>query len=224
MHLCPRFPLRESCNSEKQTRTGNSAKKLNVRQKSETGENMKEIPRIRIDDVNKIRILVCHLIYSLGCPLTKDQLVEITSLEQAVNYFDLMEALDGITGRLCISQEVDGTTVYSNTPLGDAAAREFGSELPQSVREKMFEEAVKVYTRDEIKKDSLVSVRYAEHENGICTIGVTIKSEKTGRQKYYLTISAEDKAEADAVKKKIQRSPEQFRQYLERYFDCGTED
>ncbi len=185
---------------------------------------MKELPRIKIDDINQIRILVCHLIYSLGCPLTKEQLVEITSLEQAVNYFDLMEALDGITGRLCTSQEINGTTVYSNTPLGDAAAREFGGELPQSIREKMFEEAVKVYTRDEIKKDSLVSVRYAEHENGTCTIGVTIKSEKTGRQKYYLSISAEDKSEADAVKKKIQRSPEGFRQYLEHYFDCGTED
>lgn len=184
---------------------------------------MKELPRIRIDDVSKIRILVCHLIYSLGCPLTKDQLIEITSLEQAVNYFDLMEALDGITERLCTSQEINETIVYSNTPLGDDAAREFGSELPQSIREKMFEEAVKVYTRDEIKKDSLVSVRYAEHENGTCTIGITIKSEKTGRQKYYLTISAEDKAEADAIKKRIQRSPENFRQYLEHFFDGNPE-
>ena len=184
---------------------------------------MKEQPRIRIDDVNKIRILVCHLLYSIGCPLNRDQLIEITSLEQAVNYFDLMEALDGITGRLCTCQEVNGIPVYSNTRLGDAAARAFGSELPQSIREKMFEEAVKVYTRDEIKKDSLVSVRYAEHENGTCTIGVTIKSEKTGRQKYYLTISAADKTEADSIKKRIQRNPENFRQYLESYFESGTE-
>lgn len=184
---------------------------------------MKEQPRIRIDDVNKIRILVCHLLYSIGCPLNRDQLIEITSLEQAVNYFDLMEALDGITGSLCTCQEVNGIPVYSNTRLGDAAAREFGSELPQSIREKMFEEAVKVYTRDEIKKDSLVSVRYAEHENGTCTIGVTIKSEKTGRQKYYLTISAADKTEADSIKKRIQRNPENFRQYLESYFESGTE-
>ena len=93
------------------------------------------------------------------------------------------------------------------------------SELPQSVREKMFEEAVKVYTRDEIRKDSLVSVRYAEQQNGTCTIGVTIKSEKTGRQKYYLTISASGKEEADRIKKRIQGSPEEFRRYLESYFD-----
>ena len=83
----------------------------------------------------------------------------------------------------------------------------------------MFEDAVKVYTRDEIRKDSLVSVRYAEQQNGTCTIGVTIKSEKTGRQKYYLTISASGKEEADRIKKRIQGSPEEFRRYLESYFD-----
>ena len=88
---------------------------------------MKPEPRIRIDDVNKIRILVCHLIYSLGCPLNRDQLAEITSLEQAVNYFDLMEALEGITARLCTCTEINGIPVYANTKLGDAAAREFGN-------------------------------------------------------------------------------------------------
>ncbi len=184
---------------------------------------MKEIPRIKVVDVNKIRILVCHLIYSLGCPLTRDQLAEITSLEQAVNYFDLMEALDGITERLCTRGEANGIPVYANTPLGDAAAREFGNELPQSIREKMFEEAVKVYTRDEIKKDSLVSVRYAEHENGSCNVGVTVKSLKTGKQKYYLTISARNKEEADSIKKRIERSPEKFRKYLEDFFDADPE-
>ena len=67
-------------------------------------------------------------------------------------------------------------------------------------------------------------MRYAEHANGTCTMpGVTIKSEKTGRQKYYLTISAADKTEADSIKKRIQRSPENFRQYLESYFESGTE-
>ena len=88
----------------------------------------------------------------------------------------------------------------------------------------MFEEAVKVYTRDEIRKDSLVSVRYAEHENGTCTIGITLKSQKTGKQKYYLTISAEDKTEADYIKKRIQKDPEAFRQYLESYFEPKTEE
>ncbi len=183
---------------------------------------MKLQPRIRVDDVEKIRILVCHLIYSLGCPLSEDQLIEITSLEDAVNYFDLMEALSGITARLCTCQEVNGTKIYANTPLGDAAAKEFGNEIPQSIREKMFEEAVKIYTRDEGKK-SLVSVRYVENGNGTCTLGVTIKSLRTGRQKYYLTINTNTKAEADAIKNHILLDTAKFRDYIESYFDSAAQ-
>ncbi len=180
---------------------------------------MHDVPHIRISDIQQIRILICHLIYSLGCPLTKNQLIEITSLEQAVNYFDLCEALDGITERLCKKLDMDGEEVYANTRLGDAAAREFGNTLPVSVREKMFDEAVKVYTRDAMKKDSLFAVRYAENDNGSCTIGISIKSETTGKQKYYLNVYTDSKQKAKSIKSRVEREPKKFRDYLDRYFE-----
>lgn len=180
---------------------------------------MKNIPRIRVDDVQLIKILVCHIIYSLGCPLSRSQLVEITSLEQAVNYFDLIEALETIDDPLCNVIEVDGEPVYSNTRIGDEAARQFGNTLPASIREKMFEEAVKVYTRDAMKKNNLLSVRYAENENGTCTIGISIKSESTGGQKYYLNIYADNKQQAENIKNKVKNSPEELRKYLDTYFN-----
>lgn len=180
---------------------------------------MKTVPRITISDTHSIRILVCHLIYSLGCPLTKQQLAEITSLEQAVNYFDLMEALDGIEENLCTIAELDGDTQYANTKLGDAAARDFGSDLPASVREKMFEEAVKVFTRDAMKKDKLFAVRYAESLDGSCTIGVSIKDEVTGKRKYYLNIYTDDKDSAEKIKDKIKEDPAKFSAYLNKYFE-----
>ncbi len=179
---------------------------------------MKTVPRIRVEDIQSIRILVCHLIYSLGCPLKKEQLMEITSLEQAVSYFDLAEALDGIEERLCTVEEVDGDLMYANTKLGDAAAREFGNTLPASIREKMFEEAVKVYTRDAMK-NNLVAVRYAENDNGSCTIGVSIKDDTTGKQKYYLNIYTGDKVSAEKIKNKIKADPAEFSRYLDRYFE-----
>jgi len=177
------------------------------------------VPRITVKDTHSIRILVCHLIYSLGCPLKKQQLIEITSLEQAVNYFDLIEALDGMEENLCTVSELDGDTLYANTKLGDAAAREFSSDLPASVREKMFEEAVKVYTRDAMKKDKLYAVRYAESLDGSCTIGISIKDDKTGKQKYYLNICTGDKDSAEKIKNKIKTDPAQFSAYLDKYFE-----
>ncbi len=177
------------------------------------------VPRIRVDDVQSIRILVCHLIYSLGCPLTKQQLIEITSLEQAVGYFELTEALDGIGDRLCTVEEIDGDLVYDNTKLGITAAKEFSSMLPASVREKMFEEAVKVYTRDAMRKNKQLAVRYAENDNGSCTIGISMKDEATGKQKYYLNIYTGDKASAESIKNKIKANPTEFQKYLDRYFE-----
>lgn len=180
---------------------------------------MKSVPRIRVEDKESIRILVCHLIYSLGCPLKKQQLMEITSLEQAVNYFDLAEALDGIEERLCTVEEIDGDLVYANTQLGDLAARDFGNMLPVSIREKMFEEAVKVYTRDAMKKkDQIIAVRYAENDNGSCTIGVSVKDTGTGRQKYYLNIYSTDKDNAEKIKSRIKADPSAFSKYLDDYF------
>ena len=55
-----------------------------------------QVPRIRIKEIDDICVLVCYLIYSLGCPLTKAQLVEITSFEDAVNYFNLSRALEKV--------------------------------------------------------------------------------------------------------------------------------
>ncbi len=179
---------------------------------------MKNIPRITITDTAEIKILVCHLIYSLGCPLTQNQLIEITALEQAVSYFDLMDSLQDIDERFCIVSEVDGEIIYANTPMGDHAAKELSYQLPASIRDKMFEEAVKVYTRDAIKKDTLFAVRYAENENGTCTVGVSIKDENSGKQKYYLNISADNKEQAENIKDKLKRDPENFRKLLDEYF------
>lgn len=179
---------------------------------------MVETPRIRIEDKSEIQILVCHLIYALGCPLSREQLIEITSYEDAVNYFDITEALDSLTERLCTSQEINGQTVYSNTTLGVKAAKEFESTLPVSLKEKLFDEAVRVYTRDAIRRDSRLEVRYAKSADGSCTLGITVRDEKSGKEKYFLKIHTDSSECADNIKGKIKASPKSFEEYLDEYF------
>ena len=178
-----------------------------------------ETPRIRIDNVDDICVLICYLIYSLGCPLSKSQLVEITSLEDAVNFFDLSAALEKVRGHLCIETDTDGETVYSNTPNGIKAARDLGASLPLSIREKMFSEAVRVYTRDAMKKKgSFLSVRYIKNADNTCTVGVTVMDESTARQKYYVEVTAKDEQEADAIKHKVSADAKNFAKNLDDYF------
>lgn len=179
---------------------------------------MVETPRIRIEDKGEIQILVCHLIYALGCPLSREQLLEITSYEDAVNYFDITEALDAITDRLCTSQEINGQTVYSNTALGVKAAKEFENTIPVSLREKLFDEAVRVYTRDAIRRDCRLEVRYAKGADGSCTLGITVRDEKSGKEKYFLKVNTDSSERADEIKGRIKASPKDFENYLDNYF------
>lgn len=178
-----------------------------------------QIPRIRIEEVDDICVLVCYLIYSLGCPLTKEQLVEITSFEDAVNYFNLSRALEKVSGHLCDETDLDGETVFNNTPTGIKAARELGATLPLSVRDKMFKEAVRVYTRDAMqKKGSFLAVRYIKNADESCTVGITVMDEDTARQKYYIEVAAENTDRADQLKQKIKQDPKGFAKFLDGYF------
>ncbi len=178
-----------------------------------------EIPRIRITEIDDICVLICHLIYSLGCPLTKDELIEITSFEDAVNYFNLTTALEKASGHLLDVTDIDGEMVYSNTPMGIKAAKDLGAELPLSVRDKMFKEAVRVYTRDAMKKNrSFLAVRYIQNLDGTCTIGVRIMNEESAKQQYYLEIAAENSERADFIKSKIMENTKKFKSYIDDYF------
>lgn len=178
-----------------------------------------EVPRIRVSEIDDICVLICHLIYSLGCPLSKDELIEITSLEDAVNYFNLMSALEKASGHLLDVTDVDGEIVYSNTAMGIKAAKDLGASIQPSVRDKMFKEAVRVYTRDAMKKNSsFLAVRYVQNSDGSCTIGVRIMDEESAKQKYYLEIAAENSENADLIKSKIKENPKAFKAYLDNYF------
>ena len=180
---------------------------------------MAQTPRIRVDKVEDIRILVCHLIYALGCPLTRNQLIEITSFEDAVNYFDITAALDSAANKLCSVEEINGEPVYSNTELGIKAAREFENVIPASIREKMFDEAVRVYTRDAIKEESPITVRYAQNLNGTCTVGVSARDVVSGKQRFYFTMQVESSERAEQVKDKINADPNKLVRYIESYFE-----
>lgn len=178
-----------------------------------------EIPRIRVENTDDICVLICHLIYSLGCPLSKNQLIEITSFEDAVNYFGLMKAIEKADGHLLKAVETDDDVYYSNTEFGVKAARELGSSIPLSIRDKMFQEAVRVYTRDAMKKKgSQIAIRYIQNLDNTCTIGIRIMDEETTKQKYFLEMTAENPEKADFIKSKIKSDPKAFTDYLENYF------
>ena len=83
----------------------------------------------------------------------------------------------------------------------------------------MFSEAVRVYTRDAMKKKgSFLSVRYIKNADKTCTVGITIMDETTSRQKYYTEVTVENEEKADLIKQKIKSDPKAFLQCLDGFF------
>lgn len=85
----------------------------------------------------------------------------------------------------------------------------------------MFSEAVRVYTRDAMKKKgTFLAVRYIKNADGSCTVGITIMDEVTSRQKYYTAVTVDNEQAADIIKHKVKSDPKAFVNCLDKFFGC----
>lgn len=177
------------------------------------------VPRIRIEEIDKISILICYLIYALGCPLTKEQLIEITALEEAVGYFNLMQAFEKSSDGLIEEVDFEDQKAYVNTIQGIKTARELSDTLPLSIREKMFEEAVRIYTRDTMKKKgSFLSTSSVSKPDGTSTVLITIMDTDTIKPRYSISIQTENEKQAEQIQAKLKNNPNGFAKMLDDYF------
>lgn len=177
------------------------------------------IPRIRIEDIDEISILICYLIYALGCPLTTNQIIEITSLEEAVGYFNLMQAIDKSSDRLFEEIVIDEKKAFRNTVIGIKTARELGDTLPLSIREKMYKEAVRVYTRDTMKKNgTFLSTSSVKNPDNTVTLSITVMDTDTAKQRYSLSVETENSEQAETIQSRLKKNPNDFAKMLDDYF------
>lgn len=113
----------------------------------------KEPPIIKITDDYKIRILVCYLLHNIGAPLTDKQLIEITTEDDMVNYFDLMNALDGIDKNgLCTVTKDRTSSTYTIAENGSKIVGEVEEYVPYSIRQKCLKTAYRMMEKAKNKK------------------------------------------------------------------------
>jgi len=96
----------------------------------------------------EIKMLLCYILSKIGQTMSFEQLYEVLSENSLVNYFELVEALDRLeeTGHL-LREQADGGVLFSVTPVGEQAGREFQSALPLSVRERALVSAERLVAR-----------------------------------------------------------------------------
>lgn len=125
-----------------------------------------------LKEVYEVKILICYLLHSVETPLSSQNISEIFSEDEAVDYFTFVTALNELktSGHLNVLQS-DGEERYSLTDLGVETAVNLKQALPSSLREKVVKRGMKLLSK--IRRDNEVSTEIVPYQNGyqvVCSI------------------------------------------------------
>lgn len=176
-----------------------------------------DVPKIRLDDTYKIKILICYILHNIGCPLTESQIVEIATTNDMVNYFDLQLALNDIDkNRLCTVKPSDnGEICYSIDINGKSTVEQFESHVPLSIREKSLDIAIGLITRIQKEKESY-DIKINETNKGFY-VDIKFFPDNPYIVKLETIIQAETREKAEKIKTSIDNNPMAFYKQIMNY-------
>lgn len=172
-------------------------------------------PLIHLEEKYVIRVLICYLLHKIDSPLNENQLVEIITGDEMVNYFDLMTALDGIDKKgLCNISTDNGIHIYEVTETGRQLADEFRKHVPKSIRER-----VVMLGRDIInkkKREKALQYEIIPTEGGY-HVSVVYLNEIGGADLMQIKLYAPDIDSANMMLERILKNPAMFLHYILNY-------
>lgn len=157
-----------------------------------------------IDDIYAVKILLCYFLNKVQRAVTPNQLLEIATGGNIVNYFTYNHAVESMlqNGLIC-ETTIDGETYYELTANGKNGAEEFKTMAPKSAREKILAEGLRLFAR--LKNENMVSFETVESEKG-CEIRCTCVDNNVKLME--LTLFAPDMEQAELIKNKIRLNPQ----------------
>lgn len=159
-----------------------------------------------ITDIYAVKILLCYFLKKIDRPVTPNQLLEIATGSNIVNYFSYNHAVESMLekGLIC-ETEVDDTLCYTLTERGADGAEEFKTMAPKTAREKILAAGLRFFAQ--LKNENTVSFEISENDKG-CDVKCTCTD--NGMKLMELTLFAPDMEQAELVKKKIKMNPQAF--------------
>ena len=146
---------------------------------------------------NDIRILLCYILSSVNAPLSGQDLSEILQRKALANYFEAGDALAALEQRGNVVRDEDGC--YRVTEAGREIAETLDATLPLSVRDKALEAAFTLLADARSHRENRVEVAPLE----------------TGFQvTCHISLFVPDSAQAELVKERFYRDPEQVYKLL----------
>lgn len=157
-----------------------------------------------INDIYAVKILICYFLNKVERPVAPDQLLEICTGSNIVNYFSYNQAVDSMLENGLIEEiSHDGENLYNLTEKGKTGAEEFKTMAPKSAREKILAEGLRLFAK--IKNENTVSFEITQTEKG-CEVKCVCVDNNLKLME--LTLFAPDKEQAEVVKSRIRMNPQ----------------
>lgn len=152
-----------------------------------------------LKEVYLVKILICYLLDAVGAPLSAEQMTEIFEVDQVVDYFTFITALEELRStHLSIVNEAD-TDKFSLTALGKETADNLSRALPSSLRERVVKQGIILLSR--LRKSEEVRVEIVESETGYRVTG-TLRDRVL--EFFSLSLYAPDREQADILKRNFE--------------------
>lgn len=165
-----------------------------------------ESPKIIIDDKLTIQIYLCFLINRLGS-LTEEQLSDIITEHEAVNFLEYLEGLSIAQEKELIkAEESKGQKLLSLLPKGKMMADEFFSRIPLSIREKSLEYGQYVLKMAELERSVVCRIERGGYDEP-CYLTVKFLNEMGGPNLMELKIYAPDFEQAKQMRERFYEKP-----------------
>jgi len=150
-----------------------------------------------------IKILVCYILNSVKCPMTRNQICDTLQKNGLANYFDINSALDELLENGAIKE--DGNIeegLIAITSKGINSAKELENQLLHGMREKAVKTALQILARARSEKENKVYVKKVD--NGY---DITFEIESKGDRLLSLTLNVTDEWQADQLKEGFLNDP-----------------
>lgn len=163
-------------------------------------------PAQQLDATYEVKILIAYFMAQVNIPMTHNQLAEIVTSDDSVNYFLFSEVVSQmLETKMLRVKVIDGVEYYELSPKAMEGANDFKKYVPQKIRERVLSSGLKFFAR--LKNENDIKVSVSPHGRGysvncLCTEGDLVLMN--------LTVFALDEEQAMLLGERIKQNPAEF--------------
>ena len=110
-----------------------------------------------LNNTQDIKILLCYMLYTIGQPIGRDEVLDVILTAGMANYFDTENAIEELLRLGHLTQDENKMLAVSNT--GGRIGNDLSVRVPYTLRERSVKAALQMLKRHRIEEENKVDIR-----------------------------------------------------------------